>query len=318
MSVSTQCRFVGLFLLLILAFCGMNASFAASNKEKQVAIVQIVEHPALDATRQGILDELKNQSITIKFQSAQGNSGLATQIAQQFVGSSPDVMVGIGTLVTQALISANQNHQIPIVFSSVTDPQGSKIVNNLEHPEGVVTGVSNFVDPGLQFDLFKQILPKLTKLGIIYNPGEANAVILNEKMQSIAKQKGLELIFATANTTADVAQSAQQLAPKVDAMFINNDNTALSAFESIVKIATQHKIPVFCSDTDMVAHGALAALGPNQYEIGRQTGKMILQILDGKSPSQIPVSFPDKTEVLVNPEQAEKLGIQIPQELIKK
>lgn len=301
---------LGLISLLLI-----NPSFALpnANTEKHVAIIQVIEHPALDATRQGILDTLKNKGISVKFQSAQGNSALATQIAQQFVGTKPDVMVGIGTLVTQALISADQHQQIPIVFSSVTDPKGSKIVNNLEHPEGVVTGVSNFVDPTQQFALFKKILPKLTKLGIIYNPGEANSVSLNDTMQSVALQQGLTLVFASANTTADVIQATQQLLSKgIDAIFINNDSTALAAFDSIVKISTPSKIPVFCSDTDMIAHGALAALGPNQYEIGKQTGTMILQILEGKTPAEIPVAFPDKTEVFSNPKQAKKLGIVLP------
>lgn len=291
---------LGFVALLSLLY--MNISFALPQKEIRVSIIQIVEHPELDVTRQGILDVLKKESkqpIRIDFQSAQGNSALATQIAQQFVGTSPNVMVGIGTTATQALISANQRYAIPIVFSSVSDPLGSKIVQNLKHPEGVVTGVSNFIDPAIQFDLFKKILPKLTKLGIIYNPGEANSVALVEQMKQIATQKGLELVLATANTTANVSQAAHALVPKVQAIFINNDNTALSAFDSIVKISTQNKIPVFCSGIDMIKHGALATIGANQYVVGEQTGKMILEILSGKSPHDIPIAFPEKTEIQI-------------------
>ncbi|HXH55288.1 MAG TPA: ABC transporter substrate-binding protein [Gammaproteobacteria bacterium] len=290
---------VGFVALLSMLY--MNISFAASQKEVRVSIIQIVEHPELDATRQGILDVLKQSehTIHIDFQSAQGNSALATQIAQQFVGTSPNVMVGIGTTATQALISANQRYAIPIVFSSVSDPIGSKIVKDLKHPEGVVTGVSNFIDPALQFDLFKKILPKLTKLGVIYNPGEANSVALVEQMKQVATQKGLELVLATANTTANVNQAAHALISQVQAIFINNDNTALSAFDSIVNISAKNKIPVFCSGIDMINHGALATIGANQYMVGQQTGKMILEILAGKSPQDIPVAFPEKTEIQI-------------------
>ena len=303
------------YVLLILA-----AYFAATQclaiqeakVQKTVAIVQIVEHPALDATRQGILDELQDKKIKVEFQSAQGNSALATQIAQKFVGMHPDVMVGISTPAAQALVSANQQYSIPIVFSSVTDPKGAKIVQNLSAPEGAITGVSNYVDPGRQFDLFKKILPSLSSLGVIYNPGDTNSVILVEEMKKIAALKGLTLVFATANNSADIAQAAQKLLPKVQALFINNDNTALSAFDAIVRISTQQNIPVFCSDVDMVDHGALAALGANQYEIGRETGKLILKILQGQSPKQIPVMFPKETETRINAAQAAKLGIKIP------
>jgi putative ABC transport system substrate-binding protein len=300
MNIKTLFRFSLLILTGVSTFLWMNISFSAPQKEIRVSIIQIVEHPELDATRQGILDVLKKESkqpIRIDFQSAQGNSTLATQIAQQFVGTSPNVMVGIGTTATQALMSANQRYSIPIVFSSVSDPVGAKIVENLQHPEGVVTGVSNFIDPALQFNLFKKILPKLSKLGVIYNPGEANSVALVEKMKQVAPQKGLELVLATANTTADVTLATHALVGKAQAIFINNDNTALSAFDSIVKISTKNKIPVFCSGIDMIKHGALATIGANQYGVGQQTGKMILEILDGKSPHDIPVAFPEKTEI---------------------
>ena len=154
-------------------------------------------------------------------------------------------------------------------------------------------------------------MPNLTKLGIIYNPGEANSVSLIEKMQKAAVLQDIQLILATANTSMDTTQATQTLIDKVEAIFINNDNTALSAFDSIVKISQEHKIPVFCSDLDMINHGAIAALGPDQYELGRQTGKMILKILNGENPNRIPVAFPDKIEQSINPIQAKKLGLPI-------
>ena len=307
------------WLLIVLACLSVKTCLAINetNTEKQVAIIQVVEHPALDITRQGILDELKNTKVTIQFQSAQGNNTLATQIAQKFIGSSPSILVGIGTPATQALVVANKQHQFPIVFTSVTDPKGAKIVEHLDMPEGMVTGVSNFIDPALQFDLFKKILPNLISLGIIYNPGEANSVILNENMKKIAASKGLQLFFAIANNSAGIAEATYKLIPEVQAIFINNDSTALSAFDSIVNIGNKHKIPVFCSDTDMVAHGALAALGADQYEIGKQTGEVIIKILNGESPHQLPVLFPKKMDTKINLVQASKLGVKIPKSLLE-
>jgi len=304
--------FLGITLLLSTP---IPLSFATLPSDKHITIIQIVEHPALDATRLGILDELKDHSIKIDFQSAQGNAALAAQIAQKFVGLAPQVMVGIGTTSTQALISANQRSLIPIVFSSVTDPKGAKLVQNFKSPEGIVTGVSNYSDPRMQFEIFKKILPTLSKIGIIYNPGEPNSVALVEAMKKIANTQNLHLKFATANTTADVVQATHSLLSHVEAIFINNDNTALSAFDAIVKICTEQKIPVFCSDTAMIERGALAAVGPNQYEIGRQTGKIILQILAGESPHHIPIIFSTKNEIRLNFIQAAKLGLKLPEDL---
>jgi len=297
-----------------------NVGFSSETPTKRISIIQVVEHPALDAARKGIIDTLQenDKKIQIDFQSAQGNAALGAQIAQKFVGSNPSVMVGIGTSVSQALVAADQKRNIPIVFSSVSDPLSAKLVNDLKKPGNDVTGVSDFIEPGLQFELFKKIMPKLTKIGIIYSPGESNSVVLNEKMKKVAGSYGLELIFAPANTSGDVPQATHSLMSRVQAIFINNDNIALSAFEAIVKIATQNNIPVFCSDIDMVEQGALAALGPNQYEVGKQVGKIILQILAGEKPGQIPVGFPEKTEIWINPLQAKTLKVEISKELMQK
>ena len=303
-----------LFLLAVFTCLSVNICLATNKNpsKKLVTIIQIVEHPALDITRQGIIDELKNSKVTIEYQSAQGNNALATQIAQKFISSSPNVLVGIGTTATQALMAANKHNLCPIIFSSVTDPKDAKIVTNLNMPEGIVTGVSNFVDPALQFDLIKKILPNLTTIVIIYNPGEANSVTLVETMKKISANKGLQLVFATANNSAGIVDATHKLISEVQAVFINNDNTALSAFESIVSICNKYRIPVFCSDTDMIKKGAIAAIGANQYEIGKQTGKLILKILNGENPHQLPVVFPKELDTKINLEQAAKLGINIP------
>lgn len=280
-----------------------NTNYISNNRlanQREIAILQMVEHPAINATRQGILDELKNDNVTIISQSAQGNIHLVTQIAKKYVGNRSDILVGIGTTASQALMSANYTTNIPIVFSSVTNPKTAKLVKNLEHPEGMVTGVSNYVDPDIQFKFFKTVLPKLKRLGVIYNPGESNSVALLQNMKEAANANQIELIAAPANHSAEVTLSAHYLLPQVDAIFINNDNTALSAFDSIVRISRTQGIPVFCSDSDMIKHGALATMGAHQYEIGRQTGKMIRQLLEGKLPSELPVSFAEKTMSLVN------------------
>ena len=111
-------------------------------------------------------------------------------------------------------------------------------------------------------------------------------------------------------------QATQKLASTVDAIFISNDSTALSAIQIIVKVAKDQKIPVFVSDTDIVKDGPLAALGPNQYEIGKQTAAIIVRVINGEEISKIPTQFPVKTELYINLKTAKELGITIPQELL--
>lgn len=291
-------------------------------KKPIVAISQVVEHEALNETYKGIMDELeaqdyvKGKNIDILFETAQGSPLLAGQIAQKFAGMKPSVMVGIGTTAAQSLVSANRGKNIPIVFSSVTDPVGAQLVASLTNPGSGVTGVSNWIPLPPQLTKYKEILPNLKRLGIIFNPGEGNSVILVNRLKDLGPQMGIDVIEAPATISVEVGSAAEHISNKVDAIFISNDNTALSAFEAIVNVANRSKIPVFVSDTDMVKRGAVAALGPDQYQLGRQTGKMIIEILKGNSPSNMPVAFPEKTEFYINLHALEAVHLNVPADLI--
>jgi putative ABC transport system substrate-binding protein len=288
-----------------------------------IGIVQIIEHPALDQTRQGVIDELTEagfiagKTIQLIYDSAQGNPALASQIIQKFVGQRASLIVAIPTTPAQAAAQITQGSNIPVVFASVTDPVTTKLVINPQKPEGNITGVSNFIEVGKQIKVFRKILPSLKHLGIIYNPGEANSVILLDKTQSAAKEQGIVLHPTPASKTSEVLSAAQNLVGKVDAIFINNDNTALAAFDAITKIGNEHKIPIFVSDIDCLQKGALAALGPDQYHLGRQAGKMVVKILKEKlKPSNIPVEWPKKVEFKLNLEIAKQLDLQFENDLL--
>lgn len=290
----------------------LGASPATPSSTYNIGVIQVVEHPALDATCKGIRDELNQQGFKENMKwiwdSAQGNPALATQIAQKFAGQEMNLVVAIGTTVAQAALNAARNTKIPVVFASVTDPKGAKL-------EGNITGVSNFVSPKDQIEMMLKIVPTIKKLGVIYNPGEANSASLLKQMEDITKSKNIELISVTASKTSEVAIAAQGLIGKVDAIFINNDNTALAAINSVGQISRANKIPLFASDGDVKESGALALLGADQYEIGRQTGRIAAKILRGESAPTIPVEFPTRVNVELNPKVARELGIKIPESL---
>jgi putative ABC transport system substrate-binding protein len=243
-------------------------------------------------------------------ESAQGNPALAAQIVQKFVGQKVSMIVALGTTPAQAAAQITQNTSIPVVFSTVTDPVGAKLVLNPHNPEGNITGVSNFVPIDSQFSFFKKLLPTLKTLGIIYNPGEANSVSLMEKMNAIAPTMGLTLVPSVASKTSDVVVAAKNLMGKVDAVFVNNDNTALAAFDAVAKVCLENKTPAFVSDMDLLAHGALAVLGPDQYELGKQTAVMIIKIIkDGAPIASIPVEGPKNVRTQFNEDVGKTLGI---------
>lgn len=318
------CRIWLLFpLVFIFSTIFLLTATQAKPHKPIITILQIVQHPALDSSAKGLLDELKNQgyidgtSAEIIYKNAQGNVLLASQISQKFVGLNADIIVTLGTTATQAAISSARNTNIPIIFISVTDPIHSKILKDLKTPEGNVTGVSNLTEIKPQFEMFERILPKLKRLGVVYNPGEANSVRLNELMIIEGKKLGIEIVLSAALKSSEVMTAALKLASTTDAIFVNNDNTALSAFKTIVQAANKTGIPVFVSDTDMLDQGALVALGPNQYELGKQAGKQVARILGGEKVKGTAVEFPNIIELHLNLKAAKTLGLIIHDDIIK-
>lgn len=276
------------FILLAAIFIGL---FILAKKPyatvKTIYISQVIEHPALNSTAQGIKDVLSKNGFAIEVESAQASPALASQIASKFMAQNPAVVVGIGTVSAQSFVKYALQSKTKLIFSSVTDPKGA-------FPESPnIGGVSNFVPLEPQLELFKKLKPGLKRLGVLYNPGEANSISIVKKLQAICPKFGMTLIEQTINKTADVAQSVTQLAQNCDAIFISNDNTALSAMKTITKLS---KVPVYVSDVDAVNLGAVAALGPDQYEIGKQTGEMILRVLKGEQPT---IEFPKKTKTVI-------------------
>jgi ABC-type uncharacterized transport system substrate-binding protein len=121
----------------------------------------------------------------------------------------------------------------------------------------------------------------------VYSPGEANSVVIVEALKKAVQGTGLTVVDAAAPRTVDVAGAAQSLVGKADVFYAPTDNNVASAFGGLAKVADQAKMPLIAADTDVVNRGAVAALGLNYYDLGRQTGKQVVRILKGESPGKI-------------------------------
>lgn len=306
----------------ILSATAVLSSAGALANTATVAVSQIVEHPALDATRQGLLDGLKakgyeqGKNLDFDYKTAQGNPAIAVQIARQFVGESPDVLVGIATPSAQALVSATRS--IPVVFTAVTDPVGAKLVKTMEQPGQNVTGLSDLSPVTQHVELIQEILPEVKSIGVVFNPGEANAVTLVELLKVSAAQKGIEVVEATALKSADVQSATQAIAAKSDIIYAPTDNTVASAIEGMIVAANQSKTPVFGGATSYVEKGAIAGLGFDYYQVGVQTADYVAAILDGQEPGKLDVKVATGSDLVINQDAASKLGIQIPSSVVER
>ena len=258
------------------------------------------------------------KSARILFKNAQGSIVIASQIAQQFVAMKPDVIVAIKTPSAQAVANSDKQDAIPIVFATITDTIQAKLVTNLKHPGGYITGTRNVPAIKKQMEQIKQLLPKVKSIGIVLNYGESNSVQLLEMVKQEAAAFNIEVKTAAAPSSAEVKTAASSLMGRVDALLLLQDNTVASALPAVLKVAAQNNIPVFATYIDAVKPGALAGMAFDEYAIGKQTGKIVVQILRGTKPGDIPVADPMDIESAINLNTAKKLNMQLDPNLIKK
>ncbi|UNU73676.1 ABC transporter substrate-binding protein [Moraxella nasovis] len=293
-----------------------------SQEPKTIAISAIVEHPSLNDIRKGLiygLGELgykDGQNLTVNFQSAQGNMATAGQIAKQFAADNPDVIVAITTPTAQTVAAVTQS--IPLVYTAVSDPVAAKLLDEDGKPtQPNVTGLSSELPLAPQIDMIKKVVPNAKRIGFVYSPGEANSVSIRDRLLVELPKRGMELVDVPANRSADVADAARALAGKVDLFYTSLDNGVASAMEALVGAANEQKVPVLTSDEFSVRRGATAALGVNDFDFGVVTAKLVADVLNGKSPSEVAPSKMNTMTFYISPKHAKTQGVQVTDALLK-
>ena len=287
-----------------------------------VGVTAIVEHPALDAARDGVKDALAeagfNHGVEIDFiyQSAQGAPATAAQIARQFVGDGMSVIVPISTPSAQAVLAATSD--IPIVFTAVTDPMAAGLIDSLEAPGANVTGISDMSPIADHVALIKEITPDAKTIGVLFNAAEANSVVLVNRLKEVAESEGLSVVDAPVTKSADVQAAARGLVGKADVMYVPTDNTVVSALEAAIGVAEENDIPIYSGDTDSVNRGTLASIGFDYYDVGKETGAIVARVLNGEKPGDIAVTFASGSDLFVNKSAAEKMGVTLPATVIER
>ncbi|MDQ0268817.1 ABC transporter substrate-binding protein [Cytobacillus purgationiresistens] len=287
-----------------------------SEKTYKVGVTQIVEHPSLDSAVDGFkkaLDE-KGLSVTYDLQIAQGDQNNNQSIATNFVGDNVDLIFANST--PSALSALNATKDIPIVFTSVTDPIGSSLVKSIEEPGGNITGtIDNHPDAIPNTVKFIDDYFDIDTIGVVYNSGESNSAAQIDIVKEAIKGTDMKLAEATVSTSAEVKQATESLIGKADVLYIITDNTVVAALESVIQVSNENKIPLFVGELDSVERGGFAAYGFDYEDIGYEAGVMAAQILKGeKEPADLPIQYPQNLKLLINKKAAADMGIELNEE----
>lgn len=310
-------------LALLLAGCGGGSDSdteqgttggSAEDKETYViGVTQIVEHPSLDAAYEGFQKALEDAGLEVEynFNTANGDNSANMTIAQKLVSDNVDLIFANSTGSAQAAKSATAD--IPIVFTSVTDAVGAELVASMEAPGGNVTGTVD-LHPDTIANTVAFLKDELgaKKVGTVYNTGEQNSIVQVEQVKAALEAEGIELVEAAVSTSAEVKQATESLLGKVDSLYIITDNTVVSALESVIDVANANELPLMVGEMDSVARGGLGAYGFEYYDIGYEAGEKAVQILkEGKSPGEIPATYPGNLKLVINKATAENLGLEV-------
>ncbi|MEG1447727.1 MAG: ABC transporter substrate-binding protein [Oscillospiraceae bacterium] len=327
-------RIMKKFLAFILAL-SMTGAFAACAKETpqeteqtgektyKIGIVQLVEHEALSAARLGFIDGLKEagledgKNIKIDYQNAAGEQANCVTIADKLVNDNSDLILAIATPAAQAV--ANKTSDIPVLVTAVTDPAGAKLVETNAAPGGNVTGTSDMAPIEKQIELLNKLAPNAKNIAMLYCSSEANSKIQVEIAKEQCEALGLSTFEATVSNTNEIQQVVQSLVGKADAIYVPTDNMIASSMATVAMVTTEAGIPIIVGEEGPVKNGGLATYGLSYYNLGKQTAAQAVKILvDGEKPAVMPIEYLENTDLFINEDVAEALGIKIPDELKEK
>ena len=282
-------------------------------KVYKIGVTQIVDHPALNDSKKGFIDALKDAGLETEIDDKVANGEIPTQqlIAKQFAEDKKDLIFAIATPSAQAAATATDT--IPVVFASVSDPEGAGLTDKVN-----VTGTSGLPEIEKNLELLKKVFPNVKKVGIIYNTSEQNSVFQVEIAEQAGKKLGIEVLAEGVTSAPEFMAALEKLSRDIDVFFAIQDNTLSSSFPALLEKMNALKIPIFGANAVYTDRGALISQGTTDYDIGYRAGEMAAAILKGeKTPKDIPIEVVQKPKITINKKNMELLGIKIPDEVVK-
>jgi len=274
-------------------------------------IIQTASHPALDAVREGFMDairEKKGDTVDFIVRNGQGSISTIHTIAQQFhAKQDADILFAIATPAAQAMISVEK--EIPIIMAAVTVTH--ELADNFSAPN--VCGVNDMIDVRKEIQAMKGLLSKSVQtVGILFCSAEVNSVAMSKIMVAELERAGYVPQLIAVASEIDMEPAVASAVRKVDALLCPTDNVVANSIALIANIAAKVQKPLIVSDNLLVQYGALMARGVDYYESGKQAGNIAVQIIEKKKkPQHIGIVTADTTEIYVNKQVLDTLGLTI-------
>ena len=293
---------------------GSSGSQASSQSEQSydIAIVQPMSHTSLDQIRDTIAAKLASsgKDIHLTLENANNDSTALSTILSNCKAEGVDLVIPIATSTAQSAKTVFDGEDTPIVFAAVSDPTAAGLTGE---DCTNITGVSNNIPAGEIVQLIFNFQPDCGKIGFLYTSSEPNSVSTITAAKAYCDQEGIPYEEASIANLSELQTAAETLISKgVDALYTGNDNAIASAMATYTDVAYAAGIPVYCGADSMVADGGFATIGVNYVQLGEQVADLVLEILDGADPAQLPYETLSDYAKYVNLQAAERFGADFP------
>ncbi|MGO8735467.1 MAG: ABC transporter substrate-binding protein [Terriglobia bacterium] len=319
---------LGATLALLLTAFGVLHNLCCTRSRvtaKRVAIFELQPAEWADALMRGFNDGLRQhgfevgKNVIVVTKSAAGDPLGAVTLAQTLVRQDYALVFALGTQASQDIFEA-ANNSLPLIFGAVTDPVKAGFYDGtLQKPRKNITGTQDIWPYSAQFDLIKQLLPNVLRIGIVYNSSEVNSQVSVQLIKDQCAKRNIQLLERTVTDESQVPMAvAGLLNARIDAFFVPADNTVQSDAQVVIAACMNKDVPLFTGIPGIVENGAVGTVGTNYYELGKVNGAQAAQILSGTPGRDIPVQVAEKGDLYLNLASIKKLGLHVQEDLVKK
>ena len=306
-----------LVAIMMFAFAGCSENKNKEDSVLKIGIIQYMSHPSLDNCYNGIISALENSGIeyTVDYQTGSSSSADAdcTNFAKNMVAANYDMIIAIATPAAKAAFAATDDTEIPVIFCAVSDPIAAGLVESMEAPGYICTGTSDVLDLEAQVAIIKAMQPDVKSIGILYTSSEDNSITNLKNFKSVCDKENIEVVATAVQGASDIPSVAEELASKVDCINNFTDNNVVNNLSVVLSAADKYGIPVYGSEEEQVVNGCLASVSIVYVALGKVTGEMAVEVLNGADASAMPVKTITEATPIINSSVLKKLGLSIPE-----
>ncbi len=306
-----------LVAIMMFAFAGGSENKNKEDSVLKIGIIQYMSHPSLDNCYNGIISALENSGIeyTVDYQTGSSSSADAdcTNFAKNMVAANYDMIIAIATPAAKAAFAATDDTEIPVIFCAVSDPIAAGLVESMEAPGYICTGTSDVLDLEAQVAIIKAMQPDVKSIGILYTSSEDNSITNLKNFKSVCDKENIEVVATAVQGASDIPSAAEELASKVDCINNFTDNNVVNNLSVVLSAADKYGIPVYGSEEEQVVNGCLASVSIDYVALGKVTGEMAVEVLNGADASAMPVKTITEATPIINSSVLKKLGLSIPE-----